>query len=144
MPSNSTNNKQTDAMSEIMSFVATGNALPVLHEIRHALSALVENGTVTTIDLGAIPFAAGDERLLDEVLGVGEVRATLNLMGESQIQECAIPGVWRIDHYNAEGETQSRFVEVTFMPEIMKTQREDAELGLESLVERLREKDSKT
>ena len=126
-----------DAMAEILSFVETGNAMPILREIRHALDALLKDGTPAIIDLGAIPFAAGDERVLEDILGVGEVQATLKVLGESHVQETAIPGVWRVDHFDEAGETQSRFVEVTFMPEILKTQREDAELGLARLTERL-------
>lgn len=132
-----------DHMAEILSFVGTGNADPVLREIRHALSQLLEHGTESTIDLGAIPFAGGDERILNEVLGDGEVRATLTTMGESLVQETSIPGVWRVDHFDEKGETQSRFIEVTYMPEILKTQRQDAELGLESLTERLAARDEK-
>lgn len=129
------------ARDELVSFVATGNAAPVLHEIAHALRRLLETGQPTTIDLGAIPFAGGDERVMDEVLGKGEVHATLNLMGDSHVQETGIPGVWRVDHFDTKGETQSRFVEVTFMPEILKTQPQDAERGLAILSDRLENRD---
>ena len=124
-------------MEDILSFVSTGNAGPVLHEIKHALATLLETGEPTIIDLGAIPFAPGDERQLDEVLGEGEVQATLTIMGKSYVQETGIPGVWRVDHFNDAGETQSRFIEITFMPDIMKTHSEDAERGLATLKERL-------
>ena len=130
------------ALKDVLSFVDTGNALPVLHEVAHALRRLIETGEPTTIDLGAIPFAGGDERIMDEVLGVGEVQATLKLMGDSHVQETGIPGVWRVDHFDTAGETESRFVEVTFMPEILKTQTEDAQRGLARLDARLEEKDS--
>lgn len=126
-----------------MSFVATGNAEPVLHEIRHALIALLDDGTTATIDLGAIPFAPGDERVLNEVLGEGEVDATLRVLGESHVRETAIAGVWRVDHLNESGEIQSRFIEITFMPEILKTQNEDAVIGLETLTVRLQQQDDK-
>jgi len=140
--SDNTNSNGSDAKAELLSFVTTGNAMPVLHQIRHALQDLLENGTPSSIDLGAIPFAAGDERVLDDVLGQGEVATTLDVMGTSHVRETAIPGVWRVDHFNAAGETQSRFIEVTFMPEILKTQREDAEQGLSRLSERLRENET--
>ncbi len=127
----------SDKMAEIMSFVSTGNADPILHEIAHALAALLETGEETTIDLGAIPFAGGDERRLDEVLGTGEVRAVLQVMGESHVQETAIAGVWRVDHFDEAGETRSRFIEITFMPGILMTQRDDALTGLQVLNQRL-------
>ena len=130
---------EPSALGELRSHMSTGNARPVLAEIAAALETLIATGETTTIDLGAIPFAAGDERQLDAALGTGEVRATLNVMGESHIGETGIAGVWRIDHFDEAGETQSRFVEVTFMPEILKTQREDAEEGLAMLKARLEE-----
>ena len=117
--------------------VTTGNATPLLHEIRHALASLLETGATATIDLGAIPFAPGDERILDDVLGEGEVHAVLNVMGESHVRETAVPGVWRVDHLDGNGELQSRFIEITFIPELLLTQREDAEQGLDELTVRL-------
>ena len=126
-----------NAIDDVMSFVATGNASPVLHEIKHALAELLDSGTESIIDLGAIPFAPGDDRILNGVLGDGEVHAVLSIMGESHVRETSIPGVWRIDHFDDNGEQQSRFIEITFMPDILKTQRDDAERGLATLSERL-------
>lgn len=137
MVSNTTNCSNSAKMDDVLSFVATGNATPLLHEIKHALSALLDSGRESIIDLGAIPFAPGDVRILDDVLEVGEVTATLTVMGESHVRETKIPGVWRVDHLDENGEFQSRFIEITFIPDILKTQREDAERGLEDLSERL-------
>jgi len=133
-----------NALDELRSHLGTGNAHPVLREVETALRALLDTGRQTTIDLGAIPFGPGDERLLDEVLGPGEVRATIDALGHSQVTETGIPGVWRIDHFDQQGETLSRFIEVTFFPEILKTQLEDAETGLARLTARLHERDGQT
>jgi hydrogenase-1 operon protein HyaF len=126
-----------------MSYVGTGNADPILREIRFALAKLVETGETTTIDLGAIPFAAGDERILDGVLGEGEVQAVLSSLGSSRIAETAIGGVWRVDHMDEDGEIESRFIEVTYMPDILCTQEEDAAFGLKELTERLHDRATK-
>jgi len=80
------------------------NALPILHEIRHALKRLVEAGETTVIDLHAIPFGAGDEADLCASLGTGEVTARLDALGESLITETIYPGVWIVDHYNTHGQ----------------------------------------
>ena len=132
------------AIDELRSHLGTGNARPVLGEIEAALGVLLAEGKQTTIDLGAIPFGPGDERLLDKVLGAGEVHATIEALDQSVVTETGIPGVWRIDHFDRKGETLSRFVEVTFFPEILKTQTADAEAGLARLTARLEEHDSKT
>ena len=130
-------------MDEILSYVETGNAPPLLNEILHALTALTEKGQEATIDLGAMPFAPGDERIFEEILGQGEVNAVLTVLGESRIQETAIPGVWRVDHFDENGEYQARFIEITFMPQILKTQPEDAERGVRELSERIAELNKK-
>jgi len=121
-------------LEEILSFVTTGNAVPVLHEVRHALVGLLERGEETAIDLGALPFAPGDERHLSEVLGEGEVHAVLSALGESQVYETGIPGVWRVDHLDQNGDYPARLIEITFIPAILKTQHEDAQAGLDRLV----------
>lgn len=137
MDCNGPNSVQTPEMDDVLSFVATGNAVPLLHEIKHALTRLLDDGSESIIDLGAIPFAPGDERVLDNVLGVGEVQATLTIMGESHVRETTVPGVWRVDHLDENAEFQSRFIEITFLPKILKSQREDVERGVETLSERL-------
>ena len=116
---------------------STGNALPVLAEVAAALDRLLAGGAPTVIDLGAIPFAGGDERMLDEILGPGEVSATLPVMGRSTVRETGIAGVWLIEHLDEEGEILSRFIEVTWIPEILKTDPRDAARGLEVLRARL-------
>ena len=131
------------AMDDLVSFAATGNALPVLHEVRHALADLIEKNKTAIIDLGAIPFAPGDERVLDSILGDGEVHAVLQTLGDSHVRETSICGVWRVDHMDTSGEYQSRFIEVTYLPEILKTHFEDAVKGLETLTARLQREDNK-
>jgi hydrogenase-1 operon protein HyaF len=121
--------------------VPTGNAGPVLQEIATALARLLDTGQITTIDLGALPFSAGDEKALEAALGSGEVRATIDALGASHVHETGIPGVWRIDHFDQQGETLSRFVEITFVPEILKTQAPDAEQGLSRLQAELAARD---
>jgi hydrogenase-1 operon protein HyaF len=116
---------------------ATGNARPLLAEIRAALEKLLATGEPTVIDLHAIPFAPGDEHVLDEVLGHGEITATVTALGESRVEETDISGVWRVNHHGPDGAMLSRFVEVTFCPEILTTQRADAEEGLARLGVRL-------
>lgn len=129
------------SMGELKAHVATGNAPPILREIATALARLVDTGEATTIDLGALPFSAGDEKVLDAALGTGELTATLTALGTSQVTETGVPGVWRIDHYDQQGETLSRFIEVTFVPDILKSQRAEVEEGLARLEADLERRD---
>lgn len=115
----------------------TENALPLLHEIRHALKRLAEQGESTQFDLKAIPFAPGDEERLMNLLGRGEVDAVVNALGESKITETSFPGVWVVAHYSPENERIAFQIEVTDMPQILKTQQADIEDSFLRFSERL-------
>lgn len=126
------------ALDEIPIRVETGeglarNALPVLHELRHALRRLIETGETTVIDLHAMPFGPGDEEQLLAALGTGEVSARLTALGESRIAEASYPGVWIVDHYNTHGQRIAYHIEVTSVPAVLVTQPEDMADGLERL-----------
>ena len=96
----------------------TGNDLPILHEIAHALEHLIETGEETIIDLRGIPLAPGEEKRIEAALGGGEVECRLNALGASEIVETAFPGIWWVVHYNAEDEVMGKFIEVTRVPSI--------------------------
>ncbi|MCU7936353.1 MAG: hydrogenase expression/formation protein [Candidatus Thiodiazotropha sp. (ex Dulcina madagascariensis)] len=101
------------------------NALPIMHEILHALQRLRKEGEGATIDLQSIPFGPGDEEALLHLLGRGEVSIELQSLGKSSIWETAYPGVWLIDHHNAEGERIALQIEINRIPAIVLSQDED-------------------
>jgi hydrogenase-1 operon protein HyaF len=115
-----------------------GNALPILHEIRHGLGRLAETGEPTLIDLRAVPFGPGDEERLLSLLGHGEVEATLEALGTTRIWESAVPAVWLVDHYNGEGERIALHIEIDRIPGILCTQTQDIEGAAALLDARLR------
>lgn len=103
----------------------TGNVLPILNEVRYALALLASQGTPTTIDLSAIPFAPGDREKLDQVLGEGEVSAVVDALGETRIRETAYPGVWLVSHHSPQGDILATQIEVTRMPSLLSTPEQD-------------------
>ena len=114
-----------------------GNAIPILHEVRHALERLIATGDSTCIDLSSIPFGPGDEERLTAGLGTGEVRAVIDALGPTQVHETAIPGVWLVDYHNAEGERLALHIEIASIPEILRTQPEDLATAIAALDARL-------
>jgi hydrogenase-1 operon protein HyaF len=115
----------------------THNVQPLLHELRHAVGRLLDEGEATVIDLRSIPLAPGEEdRLLGE-LGRGEVAAQLSALGPSEIVESRFPGVWIVTHYNTDSEVIGRFIEVCDMPGLLKAQQDDIRDGLAALEARL-------
>ena len=103
----------------------TFNVKPLLNEVKHALDNLIETGQTTIIDLRSIPLAPGEEDKILNTLGQGEVKAQLDALGLSEVNETQYAGVWTVTHYNDEEQIISRFIEVTTMPEILCSQTED-------------------
>ena len=113
--------------------VTTGNVLPLLNEIRHALKRLLDEKQSTTLDLRGIPMAPGEEASILAQLGEGEVRAVITAMGPSEIMETRYPGVWLVTHFNVDEEIVGRFIEVINIPDILKSQQEDMREALVQL-----------
>ena len=111
----------------------TRNVQPILHEVRHSLRRLLLENEEHVIDLRSIPLAPGEEEKLLEHLGFGEVSVALDALGVSEIYETQYSGVWLVTHYNTERNVVGRFIEIAFIPEILKAQREDIKLALQQL-----------
>ncbi len=117
--------------------LARENARPILHEIRHAVAKLLESGEQTVIDLRGLPLSDFDQDFLVEQLGTGELECRLDALGKSVIRETAYHGVWLVTHYNEGDRVIGRFVEVTFVPTILKSDPIDIRSDLDRLTERL-------
>jgi HupH hydrogenase expression protein, C-terminal conserved region len=128
---------EMNACSASSDYPLTQNVVPILHEIRHALRKLLDEGEATIIDLRAMPFAPGEEDELEARLGAGEVSVRIEALGPSVITETSYPGVWLVVHYNNEEEVMGKFVEITRVPSIIESQTEDIESGIQALQESL-------
>jgi hydrogenase-1 operon protein HyaF len=115
----------------------TGNVLPLLHEIRHALRRLADGGDGTIIDLQSLPLAPGEEKRIEKALGRGEVAIEIDALGPSSIQETVYPGVWLVTHRNTDEEVVARFIEVARIPQLAAAQAADIRTGLDELEETL-------
>lgn len=120
----------------------TWNARPILFEVRHALEELLDSGQTSIIDLRSIPLAPGEEETIINTLGQGEVHASLSALGPSEIYETRYAGVWLITHYNEEKAIVSRFIEITKLPDILKSQTEDMSNALIALAHELETQDT--
>jgi hydrogenase-1 operon protein HyaF len=111
----------------------TGNAPPLLREIAELLRCLLDTGETAAIDLSALPLTPADLDWLRDKLGEGEIAVTLQASGESTLNETACPGVWWVTHHNEQGAVTSQFIEVSFVPELVKAHPQDVEIGRENL-----------
>ena len=116
---------------------ARGNAQPILHEVRHALDKLLRSGEESIIDLQSIPMAPVDEEELRLALGSGEIEVRLNAFGTSSIRETSFPGVWLVEHFDPDERPIAKFIEVTLVPSIVKSDPADVREGLGRLSDRL-------
>ncbi len=111
----------------------SGNAPVLLREIAELTRRLLASGESAAIDLRALPLTPADLAWLRETLGQGQVAATLDAEGESTLSETVCPGVWWVTHHNEQGAVASEFIEVTFIPELLKAHPDDVGIGLEHL-----------
>ena len=114
-----------------------GGVDAILSEIAVRLDRLVESGEGDAIDLRSLPLAPRDRELLIDALGTGEVEATLQVDGLTQVRETGIAGVWWIEHCDARGERIAEFIEVARIPDILDVAAEDIGRGAAALRERL-------
>jgi len=112
--------------------------LAILNELHFKLKALIEQDQNDSIDLRTLPLFPGDYELLKETLGYGEVHVTIEAMGPTEIYETAIPGIWWVTHYNSQDENVAEYIEITPLPELIKTSQQDikqAEQQLQQLID---------
>ncbi len=115
----------------------TGAAPAVLREIESMLIRLIEHGTAGQIDLRSMPLSPADLDWLAGALGEGEVQASIEAMGSTDVMETGIFGVWWVRHFDEAGNATADLIEVTQMPEILKTHSADVRAGLARLREEM-------
>lgn len=114
-----------------------GSLRALLAEIAAGLQKLVQKGNASCIDINSLPFAPGEYEQLRAALGDGEVSARIEALGVSEIRETRYPGVWWVTHYNVEDDIIADMIEITDMPDILKSQPADVATGLVLLDEEL-------
>ena len=127
----------TEASQAAAGEALTHNVQPLLHEIRHALAKLLDDGGSTVIDLRSLPLAPREEQQLLDELDHGEVYARMHLLGPTEIVETRYPGVWVVVHFNNDNEVIGKFIEVCRVPGLLCSQQEDIRQGLEQLQSQL-------
>jgi hydrogenase-1 operon protein HyaF len=82
-----------------------------------------------------------DREELDSVLGRGDIAATMDLAGRSEVWETGFSGVWRVRHFGA-SEIIVDLIEIASCPEILRSDRRDASLSAQRLSQLLEQKKS--
>ena len=107
---------------------STGMAQAVLAELNEYLTELSFSGRQHVIDLNSLPMTDSDKRELALFLGRGEVAVTLQTMGDSQVFETGyIKLQTPLRIYSADNQLIAELVEITTLPEIIKSHPEDVQ-----------------
>lgn len=112
-----------------------GGIGPILREIESLLARLVAHNESGSIDLRSLPLSEAEREELRTRLGEGEVRAAVQAAGESEVYETGVHAVWWVTHRNTDGAIVAEFIEVTPVPEILKTHPADMRAALARLAE---------
>ena len=105
----------------------------LLQELQERLTTLAKCGEEHRIDIRSLPMLPVDHDFLIQFLGRGEVSAKVNSLGLSEINETRFSGIWLITHYNHHAEIIAEMIEVTLLPDILKTQTQDLHDGVDTL-----------
>jgi hydrogenase-1 operon protein HyaF len=116
---------------------SAGNVMAIVSEIEALLGALVVTGCGGSIDLRGMPLSPGEYETLADFLGEGEVSADIDALGPTRVRETGVPGVWWVQHRNSSDQVTAELIEVTYLPEILRTDPADARAGLERLRDKM-------
>lgn len=99
----------------------TGMAQAVLAEIAARLAGAIAGERIDPIELTAMPLTTEDRAELEERLGRGEVFATIESAGRSEVWETRFPGVWFVRHFGEGDRVASESVEIGAVPAILRS-----------------------
>jgi hydrogenase-1 operon protein HyaF len=120
-----------------------GGVAAILAELAARLERLATHGDPALIDLRSLPMSPVDRIELFELLGQGEVTATLDAQGASTLRETAFAGIWWIDHRDREEKITAELLEVALVPKILATSPADVALAAAALRQRIGAADSR-
>ncbi len=116
----------------------TGMAWSVLADVNTLLDRLARTGETSAVDLRGLPMTTADLEQLETLLGQGEVRCALELMGRTDIWETAYSGVWWVRHRGAEDKVASETLVIAPVPDILPAATEDIAGAVRRLDDQLR------
>jgi hypothetical protein len=114
-----------------------GGVTALLNELAGLLERLSSDDRSAVIDLRSLPMSADDKLTLQRFLGEGEVCATVQADGLSNVRETRISGVWWIEHRDREGELIAELLEVCTVPRFLAAGLDDVAAGASELRTRL-------
>lgn len=122
----------------------TGMAHALLREIADHLAVLDSTGAAGAIDLSSLPMNNADIEELKALLGRGEVEVGVDTVGRSEFYETTYTGVWWASHYGDDGSKLTERIEITAVPEMIKSHPDDIRNAHQRLRDALSTDDQET
>lgn len=114
--------------------ILTGMADALLREIAVLLQGFAASGANAVIDLASLPLTPADLSDLEARLGRGEVSATLDVAGISEVWETGYSGAWWVRHLGAGERIASESIVIAAVPEILAAHPDDARAAAQRLL----------
>lgn len=109
------------------------SARAVLAEVEESASRFAATGEGATVDLRCLKAMPQERETLAALLGRGEVSATIDTVGRSELYETSVPCVWWVRHWNTEDEIVGELIEIAEIPELLMSDRKAIAYGLYAL-----------
>ncbi len=106
------------------------SAHAVLAEVEESASRFAATGEGASIDLRCLKAMPQERETLAALLGRGEVSATIDTVGRSEVYETSVPCVWWVRHWNTEDEIVGELIEIAEIPELLMSDRKAVAYGL--------------
>jgi hydrogenase-1 operon protein HyaF len=114
-----------------------GGVAAILSQLVSLLEALARGDGSALIDLRSLPMSAQDRIELQQVLGRGEVTATVAADGLSQIRETSFSGLWWVEHFDRHQALIAELIEVTLVPQLLASAADEIATSAQELRARL-------
>lgn len=95
---------------------APAENVPLMPEIRSAITRLWSTGQSTVMDLRDAPLGPQAERRLFDALQRGLAMVPPRQFGSCRIRETSAPCVWIVEHLDTVGDITAKFIEVSWRP----------------------------
>lgn len=115
-----------------------GGVAALLAELAALLERLAAERAPAAIDLKSLPMGPDDRRVLERMLGEGEVQATVRADGLTTLRETRLAGVWWVEHRDAHGQLLAELIEVTPVPAFLSSGTDDIAAAAQMLRNELR------
>ncbi len=116
----------------------TGMADAVLREVAELAAKHDAGGGPAAVELTSMPLTSLDRAEIEKRLGRGEVSATIESAGRSDVWETAYAGVWFVRHLGLEGQVATETIEICPAPLILFSHPDDRRAASARLGEDLR------